>query len=115
MGAKHTSGSLALFEQREVRLRRREEEKKDNAMTKGEFKTEICWTRSTRKVTASNYDMDSQEIKTGIIELMNSCKQALQLTFHQRPDKKLYSVMIAADSEDPNASVKKLQDLKVLV
>ena len=54
------SGSLALFEQRAVRLRRREEEKKDNRMTKGEFKTEICWTRSTEKVTASTYDTDNQ-------------------------------------------------------
>ena len=115
MGAKHTSGSLALFEQREVRLRRREEEKKDNAMTKGEFKTEICWTRSTLKVTASNYNMDSQEIKNGIIELMDNCKWAIQLTFQNRADKKLYSVMIAADSEDPNATVKKLNDLKALV
>ena len=84
-------------------------------MTKGEYKTEICWTRSTLKVTASNYNMDSQEIKNGIIELMDSCKRALQLTFQNRADKKLYSVMIAADSEDPNATVKKLNDLKALV
>ena len=84
-------------------------------MTKGEFKTEICWTRSTKKVTASNYDMDSQDIKNGIIELMNSCERALESTFQQRPDKKLYSVLIAADSEEANASVKKLKDLKALV
>ena len=48
---------------------------------------------------------------------MASCKRALGVTF-QRPDcmgKKLYSVVIAADSEETNATPKKLQDLKALV
>ena len=40
------------------------------------------------------------------------------MTFLERADcrgKKLNSVVIAADSEDPNASVKKIDDLKALV